>query len=88
MLCAASCHDEAELARAAALGLDFAVLGPVASTPSHPGAAPLGWTRVAELLRATPLPVYALGGLERADLDVAIDHGAHGVALRRAAWRD
>ena len=88
MLCAASCHDEAELARAAALGLDFAVLGPVASTPSHPGAAPLGWARVAELLRATPLPVYALGGLERADLDVAIDHGAHGVALRRAAWRD
>jgi 8-oxo-dGTP diphosphatase len=86
MLCAASCHDQAELARAAALGLDFAVLGPVAPTPSHPDAAPLGWTRVAGLLRATPLPVYALGGLERADLDVAIDHGAHGVALRRAAW--
>jgi 8-oxo-dGTP diphosphatase len=86
MLCAASCHEESELARAASLGLDFAVLGPVAATPSHPTIPPLGWTRVAELLRATPLPVYALGGLERADLDVAIDHGAHGVALRRAAW--
>ncbi len=86
MLCAASCHDEAELARAAALELDFAVLGPVAPTPSHPGAKPLGWARVAELLRTTPLPVYALGGLQHADLDAAIDHGAHGVALRRAAW--
>jgi 8-oxo-dGTP diphosphatase len=87
MLCAASCHDAAELARAAALELDFAVLGPVASTPSHPDAKPLGWRRVGELLRASPLPVYALGGLERGDLDTAIAHGAHGIALRRAAWQ-
>ena len=86
MLCAASCHDSAELARAAKLGLDFAVLGTVAPTPSHPNAEPLGWARVAELLRATPLPVYALGGLSRHDLDTAVAHGAHGVALRRAAW--
>jgi len=86
MLCAASCHDESELARAAALGLDFAVLGPVAPTPSHPGATPLGWPRVADLLRATSLPVYALGGLRHSDLDTAMDFGAHGIALRRAAW--
>ncbi len=86
MLCAASCHDGAELARAARLGLDFAVLGTVAATPSHPDAEPLGWARVAELLRATPLPVYALGGLSRRDLDTAVAHGAHGIALRRAAW--
>jgi 8-oxo-dGTP diphosphatase len=87
MLCAASCHDQAELARAAELGVDFAVLGPVAATPSHPQSTPLGWPRVGELLRATPIPVYALGGLEPSDLDIAIAHGAHGVALRRAAWR-
>ena len=86
MLCAASCHDQAELARAADLALDFAVLGPVAPTPSHPGAVPLGWPGVAKLLVATPLPVYALGGLVPEDLNTAIAHGAHGVALRRAAW--
>ena len=87
LMCAASCHDAVELSRAAALDLDFAVLGPVAPTPSHPDAVPLGWARVGELLHATPLPVYALGGLERSDLDIALDLGAHGVALRRAAWR-
>ena len=86
MLCAASCHNGAELARAAELALDFAVLGPVAPTPSHPGLPPLGWPRVAALLRATPLPVYALGGLKHSDLDTAIANGAHGIALRRAAW--
>jgi 8-oxo-dGTP diphosphatase len=87
ILCAASCHDATELARAAQLDVDFAVLGPVKPTPSHPDACPLGWERFAELVRATPIPVYALGGLEHADLDVAIALGAHGVALRRAAWR-
>jgi 8-oxo-dGTP diphosphatase len=86
ILCAASCHDETELARAAALELDFAVLGPVCATPSHPGAAPLGWQHFGELVRNTPLPIYALGGLDAKDLDTAIEHGAHGVALRRAAW--
>ena len=86
MLCAASCHDRAELARAAALALDCAVLGPVAATPSHPAATPLGWPGVAALLDATALPVYALGGLDHSDLETAIAHGAHGIALRRAAW--
>ena len=86
MLCAASCHDEVELARAVELGVDFVVLGPVLPTPSHATARPLGWTRFEELSRGMPLPVYALGGIERADLEQAMRHGAHGVALRRGAW--
>lgn len=87
MLCAASTHDAAELAQAARLGVDFVVLGPVAETPTHPDASPLGWQRFAELAAGSPMPVYALGGLSADDLDVAIAHGAHGIALRRAAWR-
>ena len=82
----ASCHDAAELDRAAALGLDYAVLGPVKATASHPDAAPLGWTRFGELAANRPMPVYAIGGLGRADLDEARRHGAHGVALRGAAF--
>jgi 8-oxo-dGTP diphosphatase len=87
ILCAASCHDEVELARAAELGVDFVVLGPVLPTPSHTKVRPLGWTRFEELSRGMPLPVYALGGLVRADLEQAMRHGAHGVALRRGAWK-
>jgi 8-oxo-dGTP diphosphatase len=86
MLCAASCHDETELARAIELDVDFAVLGPVLPTPSHPVGAALGWARFEELARAMPLPVYALGGLACGDLERAMQHGAHGVALRRGAW--
>ena len=86
MLVAASCHTQEELARAGSLGLDFAVLGPVAATPTHPFATPLGWNGFAARMVDVRLPVYALGGLTPADLPRAIDYGAHGVALRRAAW--
>lgn len=86
-LVGASCHDAAELERAQALGADFAVLGPVKATPSHPGAPGMGWERFAALLRDCTLPVYALGGLQAADLEPAWRCGAHGVAMMRAAWR-
>lgn len=82
----ASCHDATELAQAARLELDFVVLSPVLPTPSHPGAATLGWLAFAELLRDYPLPVYALGGLGSGDLDLARSHGAHGIALKSQAW--
>ncbi len=86
MLCAASCHTRAEIEKAGALRLDFAVLGPVFPTPTHPHASTLGWDGFASIAAEAPLPVFALGGLARADLDIAIAHGAHGVALRRGAW--
>ena len=85
-LVGASCHDEAELQRAADLGLDYAVVGAVKATASHPGATPLGWDRFEALARDRPMPVYAIGGLARADLPEARRRGAHGVALLTAAF--
>jgi 8-oxo-dGTP diphosphatase len=83
---AASCHDERELAHAAGIGIDFAALGPVQSTPSHPHAVPLGWARFADLCAQAPFPVYALGGLNAADFFAAREAGAHGVAGISAFW--
>lgn len=85
-LVGASCHDGEELERARVLGVDLVVLGPVAPTPSHPDALPLGWTRLAELVRGYPVPVYALGGMRAHDLVRAWEAGAHGIAMQRAAW--
>jgi 8-oxo-dGTP diphosphatase len=56
----------AELDRAAALGCDFAVFGPVRPTASHPGAPGIGWEAFAAALAVPPLPTFALGGLSRA----------------------
>lgn len=86
MLVSASCHTHTELAKAGLLGLDFAVLGPIVATPTHPHAVPIGWDGFAERIAWTRIPVFALGGMTAAHLNKAIDHGAHGVATRRDAW--
>jgi 8-oxo-dGTP diphosphatase len=85
-LVGASCHDAEELRRAAELGLDFAVLGAVMPTASHPGGPTLGWSAAAVLLEDCALPVYLIGGLGRDDLDRARATGAQGVAAIRGAW--
>ena len=83
---AASCHDEEELHHAQRLGCDFAVLGPVMPTPSHPGDQGLGWTRFAALRETVSLPIYAIGGLTPDDIPKARRHGAQGIAAIRALW--
>ena len=85
-LVGASCHDAAELGRAARLGLDYALLSPVRPTATHPQARPLGWEGFAELADPAGLPVYALGGLNPTDLGDAIRHGAQGIAAIRGLW--
>lgn len=75
-----SAHDAAGLALARELGADFAVLGHVLNTPSHPGEAGMGWERFAELAGGAGLPVLAIGGQSEATLDEARRHGAHGIA--------
>jgi len=86
LLVGASCHSRDELARAAELDVDFAIVGPVRPTPTHPGVPTLGWGGLSACIERTRVPVYAIGGLSPNDLASAIDHGSHGVALRRFAW--
>jgi 8-oxo-dGTP diphosphatase len=85
-LMAASCHSAQELGHAMAIGLDFVVLGPVKATPSHPGAALLGWDGFRRIAEGASIPVYAIGGLHPADLDDARRAGAHGLAMISGAW--
>ena len=79
----ASCHNAEELAKAQALELDYALLGPVFPTRTHPRAPTLGWEEFARLVEDCTLPVFALGGLSEDQLGEAQSHGAHGVALMR-----
>jgi len=85
-LCGASCHDASQLERAQALALDYAIVGPVLPTPSHPDATGLGWERLAALIAGCTIPVYAIGGMHRGHLERAWECGAHGIAMMRAAW--
>jgi thiamine-phosphate pyrophosphorylase len=77
----ASCHDAAELARAAAEGADFALLAPVFAVPGK--GPPLGLAGFAELARACPISIYGLGGISDSNVSAVLSAGAHGVAVMR-----
>lgn len=83
----ASCHSITELRHAERIGVDFALLGPVAATATHPGAPALGWAGFTAMAAAVSIPVYALGGLASGDITRARAAGARGVAGIRAFWK-
>lgn len=85
-LVAGSCHGGDELLHAERIGLDFAVLGPVMPTITHPEATPLRWESFAELVAMVSIPVYALGGMSVDDIEVCRQKGGQGIAAIRALW--
>jgi 8-oxo-dGTP diphosphatase len=85
-LVGASVHGREELRRAEALGADFAVLGAIAATPTHPDGRILGWQGFAEIVAGAAIPVYAIGGVKPAQLDEAWAAGAQGIAMIRGSW--
>jgi 8-oxo-dGTP diphosphatase len=84
----ASVHNRAELDLASQLKCDFAVLGSVQATLSHPSQKPLGWVNFADIVRDSPIPVFAIGGLALADMTIAAGNGAHGIAMQRRAFTE
>lgn len=79
-----SCHDRAEVARAAAEGASWATLSPYAATASKPGYGP---ALADGELAGLPLPTYALGGVTVRNAAAARAAGAHGVAVMGAVMR-
>lgn len=79
-----SAHTAQDLAAARALNADFAVLGHVLETPSHPGEPGIGWDGFAALAQGAGLPVFAIGGQSPDTQATARTHGAHGIAGVRA----
>ncbi len=76
----ASCHNLCELRKAELLALDFVVLSPVMKTSSHPEAKSLGWARFEAWVSKVNIPVYALGGMTKQDMERAISYGAQGIS--------
>ncbi len=82
-----SCHDAAELARLTTE--DYATLSPVHPTRTKPGyGPPLGPDGLRDLIRRSPVPVLALGGIETpAQVTACVEAGATGVAVLGAVMR-
>jgi 8-oxo-dGTP diphosphatase len=82
----ASCHNTTEIRQAEKIGVDFILLSPVNITTSHPDAGVLGWDKFENMVQNCSVPVYALGGLGRNDLNRALSCGAQGIAGITGFW--
>ncbi len=80
-----SVHDLAEAEAAHVAGADYLLVGPVFSTPGHPGGAPIGAARFGAIARLG-IPAIAIGGISTERVPAVKDAGAHGVAAIRALW--
>jgi thiamine-phosphate pyrophosphorylase len=83
-LITAAAHGRKALWRAAALGVDAAVLSPVFPSRSPSAGAALGPVRAAAWLRTVPLPAYALGGVTAATAPRLGRSGVCGIAAVEA----
>lgn len=81
----ASVHAVDEVRRRAAEGADYALVGTVFPTASHPGR-PGGGTGLVRTCADVGLPVVGIGGIDGGTVASVIEAGAAGIAVVRAVW--
>ncbi len=79
-----STHCLEHLRQAVADGCDYVGVGPVHATPTKPGRPPVGLDYVRQATACSPVPCFAIGGVNLENAHQAMGSGAHGVAVVRA----
>ena len=77
----ASVHDAAELAAALAEGPSYLGFGTLFASPTKPELGAQGLSALRALAASSPLRIYGIGGVTRANAARVIEAGAHGVAV-------
>jgi len=68
--------------------VDYAIAGPIFETPSKPGYGPeIGRKGLAEIARAAPVPVLAIGGLNATRAAEVLAAGPVGIAVMGGVMR-
>lgn len=86
LLVGVSCHSEKDLEMAEEKNADFAVLGSVKETLTHPNLEPIGWGKFNKLVDKSNIPIYSIGGMTKNDIPSSFDCGGIGIASQRAIW--
>jgi len=64
------------------IGADYLGVGPIFSTPTKLDAAsPFGVKKLAEIVKATTIPIVAIGGISLENLENVLETGVNGVAI-------
>jgi thiamine-phosphate pyrophosphorylase len=68
-LITAAAHSAHAVLRAHLSGAHAVLLSPIFATQSHTDRAPLGLTRLRTIARTSPIPIYALGGIDAENVE-------------------
>jgi thiamine-phosphate pyrophosphorylase len=79
-----STHAISQLRQAVADGCDYVGVGPVNATPTKPGREPVGLDYVRQAAAESPIPFFAIGGIEPTNLAAVQAAGGERVAVVRA----
>jgi thiamine-phosphate pyrophosphorylase len=79
-----STHGIAQLREAVRDGCDYVGAGPVHATPTKPGREPVGLDYVRAACAESPVPVFAIGGIDADNLAGVLAAGGQRVAVVRA----
>jgi thiamine-phosphate pyrophosphorylase len=77
-----STHSEEQIE--AAGEVDYIAVGPVFKTPTKPDYEPVGVELVRWAADRAPVPFFAIGGIDRDNVDLVLDEGARRIAVVRA----
>ena len=84
----AACHNQSEVTRASARGIDAAILSPAFATMSHPGGEALGPNLFKQIAATARLPIIALGGITADNADQLCGKNVAGIAAISAFAKD
>ena len=76
-----SCHSLDDVLEAAKLGCSYVTLGHIFPTGCKPGLPPRGVEFLTQVCRASPLPVYAIGGIGPENVAQVKQAGAAGACV-------
>jgi thiamine-phosphate pyrophosphorylase len=83
-----SIHTATEAEAINPRAVDYVLAGPAFETPSKPGYGPeIGRKGFADIARAAPVPVLAIGGINAARIGELVAAGAAGVAVMGGVMR-
>lgn len=86
-LVGASVHDRNRARLVWEEGANYAFVGTIFPTASHPRRAGIGVSEMAGIIRAAPgIPLLGIGGVSVAQVADVVRAGAHGVAVLGGVW--
>jgi len=84
MLIGLSTHAPAEIDAVEADVVDYIGVGPIHATPTKPGRAAVGLELIRYAAANSPVPFFAIGGIDAGNIVEVLDSGAQRVCVLRA----